>query len=189
MGLNRHLLYVFFAVIAGSVIYIVYLNMSEKAPALDKMDQKYQNSNTQHSGKSVVHMYYSVKGKPFLRAEKRVLFHSDDPAEFGKVIIETLIRGPKKGLVRTIPEGTTLHALYVTQDGTACVDMSEAIKEKHPGGIESEIITIYSIVNSLILNIPEIDVVKILIEGNESMTLAGHVDLRFPFEANMLLIR
>ena len=120
---------------------------------------------------------------PRFNIEKR------DISEFSKVIIENLIRGPKKELVRTIPEGTTLNALYVTHDGTAYVDMSEAIKENHPGGSESELITIYSIVNSLILNIPEIDAVKILIEGNESMTLAGHVDLRFPFEANMLLIR
>jgi hypothetical protein len=67
--------------------------------------------------------------------------------------------------------------------------MSKEIKEKHPGGSRSELMTIYTIVNSLILNIPEIDAVKILIEGCESMTLAGHIDTRFPFKANMLLIR
>jgi len=39
------------------------------------------------------------------------------------------------------------------------------------------------------LNIPEIHAVKILIGGRESMTLAGHIDLRFPLKANMLLIR
>jgi hypothetical protein len=49
--------------------------------------------------------------------------------------------------------------------------------------------TIFSIVNSLILNIPEVDAVKILIEGRESMTLAGHIDLRSSFKANLLLIR
>jgi len=41
----------------------------------------------------------------------------------------------------------------------------------------------------LILNIPEIDAVKILIDGRDAMTLAGHIDLRFPFKANMLLVR
>jgi hypothetical protein len=39
------------------------------------------------------------------------------------------------------------------------------------------------------LNIPEIDRVKILIGGGDTMTLAGHIDLRFPFKANMLMIR
>jgi hypothetical protein len=44
-------------------------------------------------------------------------------------------------------------------------------------------------VNSLILNIPEIETVRILVEGKEEATLAGHVDLRFPFQANMLFVR
>jgi len=39
------------------------------------------------------------------------------------------------------------------------------------------------------LNIPEVDAVKILINGRDRMTLDGHIDLRFPFKANMLLIR
>ncbi len=49
--------------------------------------------------------------------------------------------------------------------------------------------TIYSMVNSLILNIPEIETVRILVEGKEETTLAGHVDLRFPLRANMLFVR
>mgnify|MGYP003565306139 CR=1 FL=1 len=110
-------------------------------------------------------------------------------AEFGKIIINALIDGPQEGLMRTIPSGTILRALYVTQDGTAYVDISDAIKDAHPGGIKSELFTIYSIVNTIILNIPGIDAVKILIEGRESMTLAGHIDLRFPFKAVMLFIR
>jgi hypothetical protein len=48
---------------------------------------------------------------------------------------------------------------------------------------------VYSIVNSLILNVTDIEAVKILIEGQESITLAGHIDLQQPLKANMLLIR
>jgi hypothetical protein len=50
-------------------------------------------------------------------------------------------------------------------------------------------LTIYSLVNTLVLNLPEIDRIKILINGREATTLGGHVDLQFPFNANMLLIR
>ena len=89
----------------------------------------------------------------------------------------------------TIPADTTLLALYVTQDRTAYVDLAQTITDQHPGGVKSELLTIYSIVNSLILNIPQIDAVKILIQGREAMTLAGHIDIRFPFKANLLLIR
>ena len=67
--------------------------------------------------------------------------------------------------------------------------MSDGVKEGHSGGVKSELFTIYSMVDSLVLNIPEIHAVKFLINGKESMTLNGHIDLRFPFKANMLLIR
>jgi len=138
---------------------------------------------------TIIHLYFANKENSFLIAEKRFLVQPDDPAQMGKLIIESLIKGPKEGLMRTISSDATLRALFVTEDKTAYVDLTKAAREKHPGGCKSEIITIYSIVNSLILNIPEIDTVKILIDGRESMTLAGHIDLRFPLKADMLLVR
>ena len=77
-----------------------------------------------------------------------------------KLIIESLIKGPNEELMRTISSNAALKALFVTKDKTAYVDLTKAVGEKHPGGCKSEIITIYSIVNSLVLNIPEIDTVK-----------------------------
>jgi spore germination protein GerM len=156
---------------------------------MDKIEEKNRITDTEHSKKSIVHLYFSDKDNSFLKAETRDLFHSDKLEEFGKNIVEALIEGPRTGLMRTIPAGTTLKAFYITRDGTAYVDLSETIRDAHPGGVKSELLTIYSIVNSLTLNIPEIDAVKILVSGKEAITLAGHIDGRFPFKANMLLIR
>ena len=44
-------------------------------------------------------------------------------------------------------------------------------------------------VNSLVLNVPQIDRVQLLIDGNQAPTLAGHIDLQIPVKADMLLIR
>ncbi len=178
-----------FAVIAGVVICTVLVIIPFKSWGLDQFEQKARFVEAQDLDKSVVHLYFSDKKNSFLIAEAWNLGHSDNPVEFGKIIVEALANGPRTGLMRTLPEGTTLNAFYVTRDGTAYVDMSNKIRQAHPGGIKSELFIIYSIVNSLILNIPEIDAVKILIGGRDAMTLAGHIDLRFPFKANMLLIR
>jgi hypothetical protein len=105
------------------------------------------------------------------------------------VIIESLIKGPKGELVRTIPEEAVLKAFYVTKDGASYADFNSDIRDKHPGGSFTELLTIYSIVNSLQMNIPEISSVKILIDGKEAATLAGHVDLRFPFRADTALVK
>jgi len=178
-----------FAVITGVVICTLLVMMPFKSWGLDQFEQKARFVEAQDLDKSVVHLYFSDKKNSFLIAEAWNLGHSDNPVEFGKIIVEALANGPRTGFMRTIPEGTTLNAFFVTRDGTAYVDMSDKIRQAHPGGIKSELFIIYSIVNSLILNIPEIDAVKILIGGRDAMTLAGHIDLRFPFKANMLLIR
>jgi spore germination protein GerM len=177
------------AVIIGLAICTVLVMMPFNSWGLDQFEQKTRFIEAQHLDKSVVHLYFSDKKNSFLIAESWNPGHSENPAEFGKIIVEALANGPRTGLMRTLPEGTTLNAFYVTRDGTAYVDISDKIRQAHPGGIKSELFIIYSIVNSLILNIPEIDAVKILIGGRDAMTLAGHIDLRFPFKANMLLIR
>ncbi|OQY12195.1 MAG: hypothetical protein B6I31_03590 [Desulfobacteraceae bacterium 4572_19] len=126
----------------------------------------------------------------FLHAVEQPLTHKKTPEELGQHIINALIEGPKtRNLIRTIPVGTKLRALYLTKKGEAFVDFNSAISNNHPGGIQTEILTIYSIVNSLILNIDQIKTVKILINGLESNTLAGHIDLRFPLTANMMIVR
>ena len=189
MIFRKHFPIAILIVFSGISLYAVLFNTPAKSLALDQYDESIQKADTEASGKSVVHLYFSDMENSFLTAEERVFFHSEELTDFGRVIIEALIDGPRKGLIQTIPPGTTLRALYVTQEGTAYVDLSDKVKDAHPGGVKSELLTIYSIVNSLVLNIPEIDAVKILIEGKGSMTLAGHIDLRFPFKANMLLIR
>jgi hypothetical protein len=186
---KRYVLYALLAIIALSVVFMALLNIPLTSWTEDKVKQNVQTTDTQNSDKFVVHLYFSDKSNSFLTAEERNLLHSDNPVEFAKLIIKALIEGPRKGHMRTIPAGTTIRALYLTGDGTAYVDISNTIENSYPGGIKTELFTIYSIVNSLILNIPEIDAVKILIGGREAMTMDGHIDLSFPFKANMLLIR
>jgi spore germination protein GerM len=186
---KRHVLYAVLAVIALSAVCTAVLNIILTSSNEKKAQPTVQTTGIKYSDKSVVHLYFSDKTHSFLTAEERSLFHSENSGEFAKIIIEALIDGPSKELMRTIPAETKIRALYVTRDGTAYVDMSNTVTDAHPGGIKSELFTIYSIVNSLILNIPEIDAVKILVGGREAMTLAGHIDLGFPFKANMLLIR
>jgi len=181
------------AVIISCGIYLFFFNPAGETANTDGHRSgghpQVPLSGTKNKDKSLIYLYFADKQNAFLIAEEKALFHPDDPAVFGRVIIEELIKGPQGDLMRTIPKNTALNALYITQDRTAIVDLTGAAKENHPGGSQSEIMTIYSIVNSLVLNMPQVDRVKILIEGREAMTLAGHIDLRLPFKADMMLVR
>ena len=155
----------------------------------------YRQKTQLHAGiptpsiKSPVHLYFIGRSNYFLMSEQRAVIHPDSTGGFARAIVEALINGPQEGLLRTIPSGTKLKAIYVTPDGICYVDLSEEVRNNHPGGSNTELLTIYSMVNSLILNVPEIKRVKILIDGNEALTLAGHINLQFPVKADMLLIR
>ncbi|MEJ2658148.1 MAG: GerMN domain-containing protein [Desulfobacterales bacterium] len=186
---NRHKPNILFAAIAaGIVICMIILNISPASQDMGHIEHDATVTETEDPAKPVVHLYFADRNNSFLKAEERD-FQSNNPTEFGKAIVEALIEGPRSGLMRTIPQGSTLKAFYITRDGTAYVDMAGGVKDAYSGGVKSELFAIYSMVDSLTLNIPEIDSVKFLINGKESMTLNGHVDLRFPFKANMLLIR
>ncbi len=136
-----------------------------------------------------VYVYFADAKNKFLIGEERSGVAPDDPVLFCRLIVEELIKGPQSNLTVTIPPKTKLRAVYITPDNTAYVDFTEGIAMQDSGGVVSELMTIYSIVNSLILNVSDVDQVKILIEGKEAETLAGHIDIRFPISADMLLIR
>ena len=189
MGKIRILLYTFLAIAAGGALSLVLLNQFYKSAPKSPLVRPLQSTPKKDLIKTRAHLYFADKEKPFLIAEERDLLHAEDAVSFAKMIVTTLSEGPRQELMRTLPTETVLRTLFIDQNKTAYVDFNESLKENHPGGSQTEILTIYAIVNSLVLNIPEIETVKILFDGRESMTLCGHTDLRFPMKANMLLVR
>ena len=141
------------------------------------------------SQRRTVHLYFSDRQMQYLLAEKRELLCDGDDLSLGQCILSALIEGPESRLVGTIPKGTELKAFFITDDGTAIADFSDAVSRNHPGGVRSELFTVYAIVNSLTLNLSNVNRVQILIDGHMQETLAGHIDLSDPFKANILLIR
>lgn len=139
--------------------------------------------------KARAHLYFSDADHRHLTSEVRPLALPDSVVLRARKIIDALIEGPEGPLTPTVPAGTKLMALHITQDGIAYLDFNRAISENHPGGTLSELLTIFSVVNTLAVNIPEIQAVKILIGGREAETLAGHIDIRFPFRPDMRMIQ
>jgi spore germination protein GerM len=72
---------------------------------------------------------------------------------------------------------TNVRAVFLTPEGTAYVDLSNDLLRNISPGIETEFLSVYSVVNSITTNIPSVKRVKILIQGQEVDTLEGHADL------------
>ena len=102
-------------------------------------------------------------------------------------LVTTLIGGSNTGLVGTFPEGTKVEGVKI-KNGSASVSFNRTLVDLHPGGSASEMMTIYSLTNTITRNMPQVKSVKILVEGKEIETIKGHIDTRNPFTANMELI-
>ena len=176
---KRHIWYVVFALMVCIVLLLVMVLRSDRPGEVRRqLEKSPRPADLAASQATPVHLYFSDKGNQFLMAEERVLKSPKDPEFFARSIVEALIKDPQQGLSRTIPAETAVRAVYLTPEGTCYLDLTSDIAEGHPGGITSELLSIYSIVNSLVLNVTEIEAVKILINGDESMTLAGHIEHR-----------
>ena len=137
-----------------------------------------------------VNLYYADQARFALLAEQRQLSRFENPVALGRTIIRELAAGPiDKQRIRTLPNGDILKTFFIDADKTAYVDLNPEMWTHHPGGVQADMLAIYSIVNSLVLNMAEIDAVKILSPGREPTPTTGHLDLRYPLKANILLIR
>ena len=123
--------------------------------------------------------YVSDDGERLVGVERDIV-EGNVPVEQARYVLEAQFRGVEPPLTSTIPEGTLVRAVYLTDRGDAFVNLSREISSRHSGGSLGELLTIYTIVNAVTVNVPTIRAVQILIEGREVDTLAGHVDLRRP---------
>jgi hypothetical protein len=132
--------------------------------------------------------YVSEDGKKLRSVERDVAF-GEGTVEQAKAIVTEQLAPVEPPLLSAVPSGTRLRALFVSARGEAFVDVSPEIAASHPGGSMHELLTVYTIVHALTVNLPAITSVQVLIDGREVDTLAGHVDLRGPIVTNMAWIQ
>ncbi len=111
-----------------------------------------------------------------LATETEQILYSPSVQQQAKEVVRLLLR--RSG---AIPRGVSLRELFVTSQGVAYVDLSQELVSNHPGGSSAEELTVFSLSQTLIANFPAVKTVKILVEGREIQTLAGHLDLTIPY--------
>lgn len=132
-----------------------------------------------------VQVYFPSADDDVLRTESREIFDTSSPVERAKQILSDLIAGPSgAGALPALPPGTRLRQVFVLPSGVAYADFSEELRDGMAGGSQNEMLAVYAIVNSLVLNVPEISRVGILVNGRPCDTLNGHLDLRRPLPAD-----
>jgi hypothetical protein len=83
-----------------------------------------------------------------------------------------------------LPPGADIRSVYLVDPGLAVIDVNAALADGHRSGVLAEELTVASLIQTLSGNIPGILKVKILVEGKQRETLAGHADLSNFFDVS-----
>ncbi len=139
-----------------------------QVPAAEKKDE------VVGKGKQIMLYFISADGSSLTKQERTISITES----IARKTIEELIKGPDEGsgLLASLPEGTELLDINIKSDGLCIVDFSNDLVYNHPGGAQNEELTVYSIVNTL-TQFSSVKEVKILVNGCEIETLAGHLDI------------
>ena len=132
--------------------------------------------------------FASEDGMRLVPAEQEVPLAEGVMAQARAIVEAQLAAQPPAPLASTIPQGARLRAVFISERNEAFVDLDATIRTAHPGGTLQELMTVYTIVNAVLTNLPTLQQVQLLIDGQEVDTLAGHVDLRRPLRKNEGLI-
>ncbi len=128
-----------------------------------------------------VKLFFLSETSQYLQPVYREIEVPEIREELYKKFIALLLAGDT-GHITPVPGGVQLRSLhYLGAREMLLLDFTEPLASAFPGGTSAELEFIYFIVDNICYNFREIKKVKFLIGGNESKTLAGHLDLERPF--------
>ena len=136
-----------------------------------------------------VTLYFSDRDAEYLVGEMRRITKGKNMEAEAEELLQELILGPKGQLLPTVPPDAELLSFQIDDKGIGRVNFTRALSRRHPGGSSAEMMTVYSVVNSLALNFPEVKKVQFLVDGEEIETIAGHLSLRHPISPKHDLVR
>jgi len=122
-----------------------------------------------------------------LAREARELPSCTETASCVKGLLDELFSGPVGDLDEALPEGALLTGVRLEGD-LAVVDVSKEFASDLPAGSSAEMLAVYSIINTVCFNYPQIARVRITVEGNQK-TVLGHLDLTDPLPPDYSLER
>lgn len=181
------LLLLFLIIIAAIGAYYFLIPWLSSQPLRQVEKKKTVNIPEGEKVKRTLYFYFEDR----LAAEERDLpLKREDLMAQARDVIKELIKGPVTDLRLTpvLPEEIKVRGVFLDSDGICYIDFGREIQERFPGGVWTEVLSLYSIVNTLTTNFPEIKGVKILVEGYGVETLAGHIDIRYPLQRREDLI-
>ena len=170
------------AAIVGVVALVVALGRDRPGrSATDVAGPAGEESEAEPAEPVRVKLYFPGAGGRLVR-EEREIEGSADRSRLAEHLVQAVLDGPQSDRAfRAFPEGITMGEVHVTADGVAYVDLISLANPSPPiQGSTGELLTLYSLVNSVVENVPGARSLVVLWNGRQPRTFAGHVDTSRP---------
>jgi spore germination protein GerM len=164
------LAFVVFAVVVGALVFRKYETATRKVE---------QPPQAAPAGTVVVTLFFaSAEGDKLVR-EGREVDIEESVEDSVESVVDELIRGPLGNLAPTLPPNARVLGVHLKGD-VAQLDFGPELQEGIPEGSSAEMVAVYSIVDTVATNFPQVKAVQFLVNGAVPETLKGHLDLRMP---------
>ena len=160
----------------------------DDGPAAGTADAAARTAEPEGERRISVRLYFESPEAGALVPEERSVPLAGDLAGQLQAVMEELVHGSTTGLRPTLPPATKVLEVFVSARGVAYLDFSPEARQAVTGGSKSELLVVYSIVDSVTANFPAVKKVQILVEDKPVRTLAGHVDLSRPLAPDMTFL-
>lgn len=132
-------------------------------------------------------LYFPADGGR-LAGERRELQVTESPRDRTRKIVQGLLAGPRaQNLYRPFPQGVRLGSVLLVDDVIYLDFVWDGHPEPPSSGATEEIQRIYSVVDSICHNVPQVQRVAILWNGFQRLTF-GHLDLSRPMRPDRSLV-
>lgn len=167
------------ALVVGAIALFSEQPMTLTRPAVRSAVPEPRKRTFDGPKKTVVLFFASQDGR-LLQEEIREIVGGATITEDARRTLEELLRGPEGDLVPTLPRSVQIRNVFIERSGTTYIDFDRELREGYREGIQAEQCAVFSIVDTLVTNYPEIKRVQLLVEGVEIPTLRGGVDTGMP---------
>ncbi len=184
MNSKQILKYVFVGIGLGVLIFLIIFfgffhknNNKKNKPVVVKEKIVKTKEGIEYS------FFYPSEDGDYLVGVKKKIIKEDDLRKQIKELILELFKGPEEGVENVynpFSKKLKLNEFYLIDNSIVVVDLNDNIYENLLGGSSDEILTIYSIVDTISYNFPFVKATQIIINGREAETLAGHIDISRP---------
>ena len=162
--------FLLFAVVLGALVFRKYetaTRKTEPSPAATP------------AGSTVVTLFFASPGGEGLMREGREVEIEEGVEDGIESVVGELIRGPLGSLAPTLPANARVLGVKLNGD-TAQIDFGRELLDEVPAGSSGETAAVYSIIDTVAMNFPQVKAVQFTFEGAAVDSLKGHLDLRHP---------